>query len=73
MILGIGSDKVHHCVYSYAITKALRTFLPMWAAAIVAAAIGIGKEVYDKTTGKGRAEWSDLAADAVGIALGCIG
>lgn len=68
----ISADKRHHLVYSYAITKALRTFLPWYIAASVALAIGIGKEVYDKVSGKGTPEWADLMADCAGIALGCI-
>ena len=68
----ISTDKVHHFVYSYAITKVLRAFLPVYIAASIAFVIGIGKEVYDKVSGKGTPEWADLIADCGGIALGCI-
>lgn len=68
----ITTDKVHHFVYSYAITKALRTFLPWYYAAGIALLIGIAKEVYDKVSGKGCTEWKDFIADAAGIAAGCV-
>lgn len=68
----ISTDKIHHMVYSYAITKALRTVLPWYIAAGVALAIGISKEIYDKMSGKGTPEWADLMADCVGIAIGCV-
>ena len=68
----IPTDKVHHMVYSYAITKALRVVLPWYAAAGVAFIIGVGKEIYDKVSGKGTPEWADLLADCCGIILGCV-
>lgn len=37
-----------------------------------ALAVSIGKELYDKYSGKGNAEWEDLVADLVGIAIGLL-
>lgn len=34
--------------------------------------IGIAKEIYDKVSGKGCAEWSDLLADFVGVIIGIL-
>lgn len=39
---------------------------------MITLAIGIGKEVYDKVSGKGYAEWEDLLADLVGILIGVL-
>lgn len=41
-------------------------------AVIVVALIGIGKEIWDRRTGKGCAEFKDVACDLVGIIVGVI-
>lgn len=45
-------------------------WLPCWLAPLLSFGVGIGKEVYDKTSGRGCAELHDLACDAVGCFLG---
>lgn len=65
-------DKYKHIVVSAIIAVALNLFLTWWVAGLVTLAIGVGKEVYDKVSGKGCAEWSDLAADVVGILIGIL-
>lgn len=65
-------DKLKHIVVSAIICVALNLFLPWWVAAGITFAVGIGKEVYDKVTGKGHPEWEDLAADLVGIIIGVL-
>ena len=65
-------DKPKHIVVSAIIMVALNLFLPWWVAACVTFAIGVGKEVYDKVSGKGCAEWKDLLADCVGILIGIL-
>jgi hypothetical protein len=39
-------------------------------AGLLTLCVGIGKEVYDKVSGKGCAEWEDLVADLVGTVVG---
>lgn len=65
-------DKYKHVVVSAIIAVVLNLFLPWWVAAILTLAIGVGKEVYDKVSGKGHAEWKDLLADLVGILIGVL-
>lgn len=65
-------DKYKHIVVSAIIAVALSLFLPWWGAALITLAIGIGKEVYDKVSGKGCAEWLDLLADVIGIIIGIL-
>ena len=65
-------DKYKHVVVSAIIAVVLNLFLPWWAAGLVALAIGVGKEVYDKVSGKGHAEWKDLIADCIGILIGVL-
>jgi hypothetical protein len=68
----ITEDKLKHALVSAAIAALLSLFLPWWGAASITLAIGIGKEVYDKVSGKGYAEWLDLLADVVGILIGIL-
>lgn len=68
----IGADKLKHIVVSAIIAVALNLFLPWWVAALITLAIGVGKEVYDKVSGKGHPEWKDLVADVVGTIIGVL-
>jgi hypothetical protein len=65
-------DKLKHIVVSAIIMVALSLVLPKWIAAIITLSIGIGKEVYDKVSKKGCAEWKDLVADCIGILIGVL-
>ena len=65
-------DKLKHIVVSAIIAVALNLFLPWWVTGLITLAIGVGKEVYDKVSGKGHPEWEDLAADLVGILIGVL-
>lgn len=65
-------DKLKHIVVSAIIMVALSLVLPKWAAAMITLSIGIGKEVYDKVSKKGCAEWEDLVADVIGIVIGIL-
>lgn len=68
----ITEDKLKHIVVSAIIMVTLNLILPTWIAALITLSIGIGKEVYDKVSGKGCAEWKDLLADLVGILIGVL-
>ena len=43
---------------------------PWWVSLIVAVVVAAGKEVYDKVTGRGTAEWHDVICDVIGILYG---
>lgn len=68
----ITEDKLKHVVVSSAMAALLCLVLPWWVAGLGTLAVGIGKEVYDKLSGRGCAEWVDLAADIVGIIIGVL-
>lgn len=68
----MSNDKLKHALVSAAIAAILSLFLSWWGAALITLAIGIGKEIYDKVSGKGCAEWLDLLADIVGIIIGVL-
>lgn len=65
-------DKLKHVVVSAIIAVVLNLILPWWVAAGITFAIGVGKEVYDKVTGKGHPEWEGLLAGLVGIMIGIL-
>ena len=66
----LGNDGCKHIILSAILTVGLNLFLQWWVAALITIAIGIGKEIYDKVSGKGCAEWKDMACDIVGIIIG---
>ena len=65
-------DKLKHIVVCAIMMIALSLVLPKWIAAIVILSIGIGKEVYDKVSKKGWAEWKDIICDIIGIIIGAL-
>lgn len=68
-----GQDGLTHILVSLVLCAVLGAFLPLWAAVIIALAVGIIKElVWDLWLKKGTAEWRDMVSDAVGILLGVL-
>ena len=65
-------DKADHIVYWFFITKVFMCFMPIGFACIAAFVAGVGKEAWDKYSGKGTCDWKDLIADACGIAIACV-
>lgn len=60
------SDGLLHIACSAVLVFTFAAFLPLWAAALIAAVAGVAKEIYDRHTG-GAAEWHDIICDAIGI------
>lgn len=68
-----GQDGLAHILASLVLCAVLGVFLPLWAAVIIALAVGFIKEVvWDMAMKKGTAEWRDIVSDAVGILLGVL-
>ena len=65
-----GYDGLKHLVLSMLITKVLLLFLPLYLAILIALVISISKEVYDKISGRGCAEWKDVICNLIGILIG---
>ena len=65
-------DKLKHIVVSAIIAVVLNLVLHWWVAGLLTLCIGVGKEVYDYKSVKGKAEWQDLVADIVGIIIGVL-
>lgn len=68
-----GMDGLLHIICSIIIVRFSDLFLPLWTAALIAAVIGVSKEIiWDKLLKKGTFDKKDMIADAIGIAIGCL-
>ena len=68
-----GVDGLLHIICSIIIVRFSDLFLPLWTAALIAAVIGVSKEIiWDKLLKKGTFDKKDMIADAKGIAIGCL-
>lgn len=68
-----GQDGLLHIICSSILVGVFDLFLPLWIAVVIAAVIGIAKEVFwDKLLKKGTFDKKDLVADALGIVIGCL-
>ena len=54
-----------HITLSAILTVVSKWLLPVWVAVVVVMAIGIAKEIYDRVSGKGCAEWKYIACDTL--------
>ena len=68
----IGNDGCKHIILSAILTIVAKWLLPVWVAVVLVLLIGIIKEVYDKISGKGSAEWKDIICDIIGISIGIL-
>jgi len=78
----LGKDKFDHAMTSAGLVAAQFYFLHQefdlniaksrQIAAASALTIGIAKEIYDQTSGRGTPSWKDLLADVVGVGVAVI-
>ncbi|WP_346701145.1 hypothetical protein [uncultured Alistipes sp.] len=69
----VGTDGLLHIICSVIIVSVLNVLLPLWAAVLITAIVGIGKEfIWDKWLKRGTFEKKDLLCDLIGIIIGCI-
>ena len=68
----MGVDGMKHFILSATLTALLALVLPWWMAAAGTLAVGLGKEAYDRITGRGVAEWKDVMCNLAGIIVGAI-
>lgn len=68
----VRTDGMLHITVSALICVLLGWARPLWVAPLVTFAVGVGKEVYDRVSGRGMAEWHDIICDVTGIALGML-
>lgn len=72
LLCGVPKDKLLHVVVSATVTALLSHIVPFVGLLLIMTLIFIGKETYDKLSGKGSAEWKDIVADYVGFIIGVI-
>ena len=72
LLCGVLKDKLLHVVVSATVTALLSHVIPFVGLLLVMTLIFVGKETYDKLSGKGSAEWKDIVADYVGFIIGII-
>lgn len=65
-------DGCKHLILSAFIVVVANLFLPTWAAALIALAIGGLKEFYDYRTGSGQVQVKDIICDIVGLIIGVL-
>ncbi|WP_273372997.1 hypothetical protein [Alistipes megaguti] len=69
----VGTDGLLHIICSVIIVSVLNVLLPLWAAVLITAIVGIGKEfIWDKWLKRGTFEKKDLLCDLIGIVIGCL-
>ena len=69
----VGTDGLLHIIWSVIIVSVLNVLLPLWAAVLITAIVGIGKEfIWDKWLKRGTFEKKDLLCDLIGIVIGCL-
>lgn len=69
---GIGKDKYMHAALSALLCAVLKHAVGLSLAVCVTVAVGIGKEVRDLVSRKGKADWSDILADIAGAIIGAL-
>lgn len=65
-------DKCLHMIVCAVLCGGLKHFVGLLMAILVTLAIGIGKEIWDKTSDRGTADMKDLLADCIGIVIGAL-
>lgn len=65
-----GYDGCKHIIVSALLTKILTSFAPTLLSILIVLLIGLAKEIYDRKSGKGTAEWKDIVCNAIGMSIG---
>ena len=69
----VGTDGLLHIIWSVIIVSVLNVLLPLWAAVLLTAIVGIGTEfIWAKWLKRGAFEKKDLLCDLIGIVIGCL-
>ena len=68
----IGADGMKHFIVSSVIGAVAKVVIGSFLAIAIVLLIGAVKEIYDKMTGKGSAEWKDMLCDIAGGFVGIV-
>lgn len=68
----LGIDGLTHIIVMTIISKMALIFLPVWVMIFVMLLVAVSKELLDRFTGQGTAEWKDFFCDVAGIMIAMI-
>lgn len=68
----MGTDGMKHFILTATLTALLALVLPAWMAALITTAVGTGKEIHDRISGRGAAQWKDVLCNLLGTLVGMI-
>lgn len=68
----VALDGCKHIILSALIVVVANLFLPTWAAALIALAVGGLKEYYDYKSGTGQVQVKDVVCDVIGVLIGVL-
>lgn len=68
----MGADGMMHFIVSSVISALLNTLVGVFPSIVITLTIGIAKEVYDRISKKGSAEWKDVVCDILGMLVGVL-
>lgn len=72
-MINIPYDKLLHFAVCAVLSTLLKVVCIEWHyTLLIVMGVGVGKEIYDKVTKKGCAEWKDILADFVGALVGVL-
>lgn len=68
----MGADGMMHFIVSSVISTLLKVLVGVFPSIVITLTIGIAKEVYDRISKKGSAEWKDVVCDILGMLVGVL-
>lgn len=68
----LGIDGLTHIIVMAIVSKLVLFVVPVWLMLLLILAVAVSKELLDRFTGQGCAEWKDLVCDIIGILIALI-
>lgn len=68
----LGIDGLTHIIVMAIISKLVLFIVPVWVMLVIMFIVAVSKELLDRFTGQGSAEWKDLLCDVIGILIAMI-
>lgn len=65
----LGIDGLTHIIVMAIVAKLVLFVVPVWLMLLLMLAVAVSKELLDRFTGQGCAEWKDLVCDIIGILI----
>lgn len=68
----LGIDGLTHIIVMAIVSKLVLCVVPVWLMLLLMLCVAVSKELLDRFTGQGCAEWKDLVCDVIGIVIALI-